>query len=134
MQSERLISSLALSVFVVASATPLFAGELFPIDHGRYVESRIDCGETKRSLLFIYNGQNIKSEKSSCTVSNVSNSGNIYEFDETCSYYHHWWSILPTIVTEYKSRMEISNKREFLLKRENESLEMTDRYRWCASE
>ncbi|THV13692.1 hypothetical protein [Rhizobium rhizophilum] len=84
-------------------------------------------------MLFIYDGEGVKSGKTSCTLSNVTHSGNVYQFDESCAYYHRAWSILPTTVTDYKSRLEVLNQREFLLKRENENLEMTDQYRWCSA-
>lgn len=134
MHFTNLIPPLALASLATAFATPVVANDLLPIDHGRYVQSQHECSDPKGSMLFIYDGKGVKSGKTSCTLSNVTQSGNVYQFDENCSYYHRSWSILPTTVTDYRSRLEILNTREFVLKRENENLEMTDQYRWCSAE
>ncbi|MGC4406996.1 hypothetical protein D4A92_16145 [Rhizobium rosettiformans] len=134
MYFTNMIPPLALASLAIAFATPVAANELLQIDQGRYVQSQHECSDPKGSMLFIYDGKSVKSGKTSCKLSNVTQSGNVYQFDESCSYYHRSWSILPTTVTEYKSRLEVLNKREFVLKRENENLEMTDHYRWCSAE
>lgn len=85
-------------------------------------------------MLFIYDGTSIKSEKTTCTFSNVKTAGRVHTFDENCSYYHRSWSILPTTVSKFKTTIQVVNKREFVLKRENETLEFNDEYRWCAPE
>lgn len=134
MHFTNLIPPLALASLAIAIATPVVAKDLLPIDHGRYVQTQHDCSDPKGSMLFIYDGESVKSSKTTCKLSNVTQSGNLSQFDESCSYYHRSWSILPTTVTEYKSRLEMLNSREFVLKRENENLEMTDQYRWCSAE
>jgi hypothetical protein len=134
MHFKNLVSPLALPLFVGAFSSPLFAQDLLPIDRGRYVQSSHACDDLKGTMLFIYDGASAKSNKTTCTFSNVTSSGNIYQFNESCSYYHRAWSILPTTVTEYKTTMDIRNRQEFLLKRENESLDFNEQYRWCASE
>lgn len=123
---------LGMTTFAAAFSTPLFAKDLLPIDHGTYVQSRNDCREPKGSMLFIYDGESVKSSKQTCKLSNVTHSGSVYKFDESCSYYHRSWSILPTTVADYKTTLEVLNSREFLIKRENETLEFNEQYRWCA--
>jgi len=134
MHFNKLTLPAALTSLAIAIATPVVAKDLLPIDHGRYVQTQHDCSDPKGSMLFIYDGESVKSSKTTCKLSNVSQSGNVSQFDESCSYYHRSWSILPTTVTEYKSRLEVLNRREFVLKRENANLEMTDNYRWCSAE
>lgn len=132
MHLKNFALALVMTTCAPAFETPLFAKDLLPIDHGTYVQSRNDCADPKGTILFIYDGKSVKSAKQTCELSNVSKSGSVYKFDERCAYYHRSWSILPTTVTEYKTTLEVLNKREFLLKRENETFEFNEQYRWCA--
>ncbi|WP_313618305.1 hypothetical protein [Agrobacterium sp.] len=134
MHFYKLISGLAFTTVLCTVATPLFAKDFLPIEHGKYVQSRHDCNDPKGSMLFIYDGESVKSGKTSCEISNVTQSGNVYKFEERCSYYHRSWSILPTTVNDFKTTVQVLAKREFVLKRENENLEFNDQYRWCAPE
>lgn len=124
--------SITLTAVLSAVSTPLFAKDFLPIDHGTYVQSQQDCSDPQRSMLFIYDGETVKSSKTTCSLRNVTNSGNIYHYAEKCSYYHRSWSILPTTTTEFKTTLEVLNRREFRLKREHANAEINDHYRWCA--
>lgn len=124
----------SVTVLVAGFSAPLHADSDLGIDHGRYVQSRHECNAPKHSMLFIYDGTSIKSEKTTCTFSNVKTAGRVRTFDENCSYYHRSWSVLPTTVSKFKTTIQVVNKREFILKRENETLEFNDEYRWCAPE
>jgi hypothetical protein len=131
MYSKYFALSLVMTTCVPVFSTPILAKDLLPIDHGTYVQSRNDCADPKGTIIFIYDGKSIKSAKQTCELSNISNSGNVYKFDESCAYYHRSWSILPTTATEYKTTLEVLNKKEFLLRRENETFEFNEQYRWC---
>lgn len=133
MQIKNPMISFALPV-LLAFSIPVYAADHLPIDHGRYVASQRACNDPKGSILFIYDGESIKSQKTTCTFKNVTGSGNFYRFDESCSYYSRWWSILPTAVNNFMTQIEVVNNREFVLKRENENLEFNEQYRWCSAE
>lgn len=137
MHSKLLISAVTVSILSAASATPLFAEDIFPIEHGRYIEAHYSCDDLERPWSFIYDGsEKIRSSKSSCAARNISKSRNIYEYEETCYYYHTWLAIFPSKTTEWKNKLEVLNRREFLITRETEGFDMRepDRYRWCGPE
>lgn len=134
MTFKKIALSLVLVALVSLVATPILAKDLLPLEHGTYVQSRLDCDNPGGSMLFIYDGKSIKSGKTVCELSNLTNSGNIYSFDESCAYYHRSWSILPTTTSSFKTTLDVVNKREFRITRENENLEFNDEYRWCKAE
>ncbi len=132
MDLKNLTFSMTLTAVISAVSTPLFAKDLLPIDLGTYVQTQRDCSDPQKSMPFIYDGDTVKSSKTACSLRNVTNTGNIYRYEEKCSYYHRSWSILPTTTTEFKTTLEVLNRREFRLKRQHADSEINDHYRWCA--